>query len=376
MTDAPSAQPRRSSHRAAPVALVLVLAFVLFALVSRFVTLNEFVLSPGQAQAVGPLITVPHGSGHTKGHILLTDVFLSQVTLLQYLPDRLNGDDQLVPGDELVEPGVSTSELTAQGYLEMAQSQTAAKVAALRRLGHAVPEHDAGAVIEATVSGSPAAATLRVGQVVTAANGMPTPTACALTTVLHNVPSGGLVSLEVEQDKLTPDGRQTPGPTMRRTVRLTALPAGDTGQSGCGPGRAHAFLGIETMTQQDFSIPLRVSINTKDIGGPSAGLAMTLGILDALSGGHLVGDKTIAATGTIAPNGAVGDVGGVPQKTIAVERAGATVFLVPPEELAAAQSKAIPSLHVYAVSTLNQAISVLEHLGGRLPASPTTSATS
>ena len=55
------------------------------------------------------------------------------------------------------------------------------------------------------------------------------------------------------------------------------------------------------------------------------------------------------------------------EKTIAVERAGATVFLVPPQELAAARSKATPSLHVYAVSTLAQALSVLERLGGRLP---------
>jgi PDZ domain-containing protein len=154
---------------------------------------------------------------------------------------------------------------------------------------------------------------------------------------------------------------------VHRTVRLASLPAGDNGTSPCTSARAKGFLGVETATQQDFSIPLAVSINTQDIGGPSAGLAMTLGVLDALSGGHLVGDKTIAATGTIAPDGAVGDVGGVPQKTIAVERAGATVFLVPPQELAAARSKATPSLHIYAVSTLAQALSVLERLGGRLP---------
>ena len=60
--------------------------------------------------------------------------------------------------------------------------------------------------------------------------------------------------------------------------------------------------------------------------------------------------------GTIAPDGAVGDVGGVPQKTIAVERAGATVFFVPPQEYKAALSKDTSQLHVYAVSTLDQAL--------------------
>ena len=64
------------------------------------------------------------------------------------------------------------------------------------------------------------------------------------------------------------------------------------------------------------------------IGGPSAGLAFTLGIINTLSGGNLTGGRTVAATGTIHPDGTVGDVGGVAQKTVAVERAGATLFLV------------------------------------------------
>jgi Lon-like protease len=370
MTDASFAEPRAPRRTAATVVVVLVLALVLLVTVASRVTLNEFALSPGQAQPVGPLITVPQGTAHPKGHILLTDVFVTQISLLQLLPDRLNGDDQVVPAAELVEPGIPTSQLSDQGYLEMAQSQTAAKVAALRRLDYQVPEHNAGVVIEGIVSGSPATSVLGVGQVITSVNGMPTLTACALTGALRSVPAAGSVTLAVEQDHLTMDGRQKPGPVVHRTVRLAALPPGDQGESGCGPGRAHGFLGIETATQQDYSFPLAVSINTRDIGGPSAGLAMTLGILDALSGGHLVGDKTIAATGTIAPNGAVGDVGGVPQKTIAVERAGATVFLVPPQELPAARSKATPSLHVYAVATLDQALSVLERLGGRLPVKP------
>jgi PDZ domain-containing protein len=370
MTDASPAEPRAPRRTAATVAVVIVLALVLLVTVASRVTLNEFALSPGQAQPVGPLITVPNGSGHPKGHILLTDVFVTQISLLQLLPDRLNDDDQVVPAAELVDPGIPTSELSNQGYLEMAQSQTAAKVAALRRLDYPVPERNAGAVVEGVVSGSPAASVLRVGQVVTSVDGTPTLTACALTVALRSVPVAGSVTLAVEQDHLTMDGRQKPGTVVHRTVRLAALPPGDNGESGCGSGRAHGFLGVETATQQDYSFPLPVSINTKDIGGPSAGLAMTLGLLDALSGGHLVGDKTIAATGTIAPDGAVGDVGGVPQKTIAVERAGATVFLVPPQELLAARSKATPSLHVYAVATLAQALSVLERLGGRLPVKP------
>ena len=48
-------------------------------------------------------------------------------------------------------------------------------------------------------------------------------------------------------------------------------------------------------------------------------------------------------------NGNVGDVGGVAEKTIAVEQAGATVFFVPPVEYKTAEAKATPQLHVYGV---------------------------
>lgn len=346
--------------------VVLVLAIGLVVTVASRISLNEYVLSPGQAQAVGPLIKVPDGVQHARGRILLTDVFVSQITLLQYLPDRLNRDDQIVPASALVDPGTPTSELSAQGYLEMAQSQEAAKVAALRHLGYTVPERDAGAVILGVVAGSPAASVLRVGQIITAVDGVATPKECAVTAAIDRVAAGGSITLSVEEARLTASGQQRPGPAVERTLRLAPVPPGDDGRTQCGPGRAHGFLGVETSTQQDFSLPVPVSINTKDIGGPSAGLAMTLGILDALSGGHLVGNRTIAATGTIAPDGTVGDVGGVPQKTVAVARAGATAFLVPTPELAAALSRATPSLHVYAVSTLTQALSVLERLGGRL----------
>jgi PDZ domain-containing protein len=111
-------------------------------------------------------------------------------------------------------------------------------------------------------------------------------------------------------------------------------------------------------------------VHTKNIGGPSAGLSMTLGIIDKLSSGRLTGNRIVAATGTIDQHGTVGDVGGVAEKTIAVEKAGATVFFVPTVELKAAESKATPQLHVYAVNNLNQVLRILKHLGGVVPTKP------
>ena len=133
------------------------------------------------------------------------------------------------------------------------------------------------------------------------------------------------------------------------------------------PFRPTAYLGIDPETQQDWHFPVKVTVHTQDIGGPSAGLAMTLGIIDKLSSGRLTGNRIVAATGTIDQYGNVGDVGGVAEKTIAVEQAGATVFFVPSVELKAAESKASPQLHVYAVNNLDQVLRILKRLGGTVP---------
>ena len=94
------------------------------------------------------------------------------------------------------------------------------------------------------------------------------------------------------------------------------------------------------------------------------------GVVNVLSNGKLTGGHRVAATGTISLNGAVGDVGGVAQKAVAVRRAGAQVFLVPPQELKAAQSEAGPNLRVLPVSTLGQALRDLARLGGTIPNKP------
>jgi len=352
---------------------VVVAILVIGVVVAGRIQLQEYAISPGTAQPVAPLVSVPPGRARRTGaRILLTDVEISQVSLLDWLPDRLSSDTQILPTQEVLGPGIPESQLIAQGYLEMAQSQDAAKALALRTLGYTVGQRNAGVVVAAVLTGTPAAQQgLQVGQVITAVDGRPTTTACQLLGALVPASPGDTVALSVEQSVPTAYGTLRPGPTVVDRVRLARRPRSDqvSGPTGC-PGIPHlpaGFLGITTETQIDFTYPFPLHVATENIGGPSAGLAMTLGIIAKLSGDDVTGGHIVAATGTINAAGQVGDVSGVPQKTIAVERAGATAFLVPPQELAAARSKATPGLHVYAVSTFAQALAVLRALGGKVP---------
>jgi Lon-like protease len=113
------------------------------------------------------------------------------------------------------------------------------------------------------------------------------------------------------------------------------------------------------LTDKDIKVTLKLA----DVGGPSAGLLFSLGIIDKLDGdgggGDLTGGRTIAGTGTIDPDGTVGAVGGVALKTQAARRDGATVFLVPKEECSNAKSELPKGLRLIPVTTLKGAVNAL-----------------
>ncbi|MEV6396464.1 S16 family serine protease [Streptomyces sp. NPDC051907] len=118
---------------------------------------------------------------------------------------------------------------------------------------------------------------------------------------------------------------------------------------------------------------VKVSLHLADIGGPSAGLLFSLGIVDKLdgdgAGGDLTGGRNIAGTGTITADGEVGAVGGVSLKTQAAARDGSTVFLVPKGECSDAQAELPQGMQLIPVTTLKGAVDSLRALekGGKVP---------
>ncbi|MGW8602472.1 S16 family serine protease [Streptomyces sp. NPDC055893] len=111
---------------------------------------------------------------------------------------------------------------------------------------------------------------------------------------------------------------------------------------------------------------VKVDLNLADIGGPSAGLLFSLGIVEKLdgdgAGGDLTGGRTIAGTGTIEADGSVGAVGGVSLKTQAAARDGATVFLVPKAECSDAQAELPKGMRLIPVTALSDAVASLKAL--------------
>jgi PDZ domain-containing protein len=322
---------------------------------------GELLLPNGKPCA---MISVPGGRGHAlAGSLFMVDVLVGPATPGDYILSKLGllhtfqKGVQLLPASAVLGT-TPPSQLACEDAQQMTGSTSAAAVVALRRLGYQVKENDLGALLTEIEPHTPAAvAGLKCNDLVTAVNSVTVHTADEFVTAIRTFKPGQTIRLTVQR---AGSGGKTHSETVSATLGTFPVAPGQT----AAPNRP--FLGVVSMTRMTFTMPFNVTINVGGIGGPSAGLALTLGLIDLLSDGDLTGGHRIAATGTINLDGSVGDVGGVAQKTVAVRRAGAQVFFVPPQELKTARSEA-GSMKVFAVSNLQQALTQLQALGGRPP---------
>ena len=166
------------------------------------------------------------------------------------------------------------------------------------------------------------------------------------------------------------------------TVELTVIPY-DAASAKPDPARAEKrtvqlmanadnptrpIIGFVPADTRTVSLPFEVNISTSDIGGPSAGLAFTLALLDELTTGNLMGTSRVVATGTISEDGSVGAIGALEQKAVAVRDAGADLFIVPAgqsaDEMKRARQAAGSSVEIVQVTTLEEALATLRARGG------------
>lgn len=246
------------------------------------------------------------------------------------------------------------------GYQAMVGAKQIAEYVALNKVGMKAEFHDGAVLIEqlvctATPAARSACKVLNVGEVITAVDGVKTPTLPALGAQLKDHSIGDTVTLSVIPYS-TSGSKSTK--TEQRVVQLMESP----------DVKGKAIIGFTPADTRTVELPFEVSIATQDIGGPSGGLAFTLALIDELTPGNLMGNTQVAATGTMNELGEVGAIGALEQKAVAVRNAGAHLFLVPAgqsaDEVARARRAAGKGVTIVQVATLDQALSVLAARGG------------
>jgi len=133
-------------------------------------------------------------------------------------------------------------------------------------------------------------------------------------------------------------------------------------------GTDRTIIGFVPFDTSTAKLPFDVSIDSGAIGGPSAGLAFTLTLIDELTPGELTGGNAVAVTGTIRLDGTVGAIGGLVQKASAAMQMGSKVFIVPfeqgEENLAQARAVAGDDLEIVPVKDVDEALAALAKFGG------------
>ena len=358
----PSRPRRRWLWWAVPLVL-----FALLLIPAATVPLPYYAIAPGSAREVNNLIQPPADQRYPpRGRVYLTTVSLQRVTPVEALYGWLDGDIDVVPEDEILPPATKPSDLQRVNFQAMDESKQVAAVVALRRLGYEVAEHGEGAGVLDLVAKSPAEGRVEAGEVITAIDGEAVQLSDDVVSIIGRHKPGDTLQLEVDRGNGTPRrteaivlGAAPPDRSVCRAVTAETPAAIDT----------LPCLGVHLQTKKlRFDFPFKVNGDSAGIGGPSAGLAFTIGILDSLRPGELTGGHKVAVTGTISLDGSVGPVGGVVQKTAAVRDAGIGIFLVPPEEYAAARAHAGDKLKVVKVATLDDALKALGEQGGDVSA--------
>jgi PDZ domain-containing protein len=318
------------------VALGLVLIAVAIAL--AIYPSNEYIFLPDRAHAVAPLVSFPGGHDPVRGGVYYVDVVVRKATLLERLFGGLHNGADLYPASAVNPPGVGDALRREIDLEDMRRSQQIAAAVALRALHRKVRLTYVGALVDAVEPGAPAVGELAPDDVIVAIDGRRITGPADVYAAMAKHRPGDVVRFTVRREKRT----------LFERVKTVA-------------DNKRAIVGILIEPAVDIHLPIPVRIDAGNVGGPSAGLAFALEVMEE-AGKDVVHGHRIAATGEIFANGAVGPIGGIKQKTIGAREAHVDAFLVPAGDNAQQARKYAGSLRIIAVHNFQQALHALATL--------------
>ena len=279
----------------------------------------------------------------TGGHLYMTTVGVvpascnDNPTLWQAIRSWFDNTEAVEPKQVQCPPNVSPAKVQQGNENDMSQSQRDAITAALSHLHY--PATSREVTVADISSDAPAAKVLEDGDAILTIDGTPVSSLTQVRAALAKHKPGDKVALTIDRGG------------KHKAVMVTTIAA---------PGTGRAIIGFTPDLKATFNkVDVKIGIDPAQVGGPSAGLAFALGIVDQLTPGDLTGGKTVAVTGTINGFGVVGPIGGIQQKIAGAKKAGATVFLAPASECADARSVAPSSMTLVKVTTLSGALDAL-----------------
>ncbi|MEX2323983.1 MAG: PDZ domain-containing protein [Acidimicrobiia bacterium] len=306
-----------------------------------------FAMSPGPIEPVADLVTIKDASTfELDGSAFLLTVGLKEVNAFEWLEARFfDPQVDLIPREAVRPSGVSREELTRTNLQAMDASIDTAVFVALDRAGYEVGFTGSGVEVLQIVEGSPAEGVLLLGDRITEIAGTAVVTETDAAAVIRSFGIG---------DTITLSGTRGSEPLK---VEITLVPHTELPDT--------AMVGVLLSTLDlEMVLPFDVRIDSRNIGGPSAGLIYAITLLDLLTEEDLLKGYRVAATGSIHFDETVGSIGGVRQKIYAARALGVDIVFVPTANYEAALTAEGDGVVIVPVDTLQDA---LDHLAALEP---------
>ncbi|WP_422392150.1 PDZ domain-containing protein [Nakamurella antarctica] len=290
---------------------------------------------------IPPAVNENFGDG---SHLNMTTVSVTDgMTLFGALGLWASGNSALVPREEVYPPGQTTEQVKEENAKSFKESQNSSEIAALTYL-----KYPQVIYVGTIADNSPSYDVLDPQDQVVAVDGVQVADSAALQAALANTTPGQVVTVTVLR---AAPGGSAAQKDLKVTLGKNPDPAAESGRG---------FLGIVPQMRPVAPFTISNSLAKSDIGGPSAGLMFTLGIIDRLTSGDLTSGHYIAGTGTIDTSGVVGPIGGILMKMIAAKDVGATIFLVPADNCTEALTRVPSGLQLVKVAKLTDATTALD----------------
>lgn len=316
-----------------------------------FDALGEFRDEP--MVAIGGARTFP-----TDGELRLTTVAVlggpgHRMTAAALLAGWFDPDSVVVPIEQYYPPEASRTDIEQQASMQMRSSQQDAAVAALEEVGIEVPTT---LTVSYVSEDSDAHGVVAEGDVLTAivvdGERRRIGDFADLSQVLAATEPGTAITLVVDRGGDETDLTFDTGSRKERDA-AAGLPTDEAPDS--------SVLGVALVP--DAEMPVDVSYQIDDVGGPSAGLMFALATVDKLTPGAMPGGHVVAGTGTMSLDGKVGPIGGIRQKLAGAQEDGAQFFLVPDLNCAEAAGHVPDELRDVRVESLSTARAAVETIG-------------
>jgi PDZ domain-containing protein len=326
--------------RLAIAGIVLLLVTVVLLMTT---TTNSFLLIPDPAHPLAALVEVPGGKEQAdKGGIYYVDVLEKKASVLERLFPGIREGSTLVNHEDVTPPGITDQQRIQEDKRAMQISQQIASAVALKALGYNVRIKLDGVPVDEVSANTDAAGKVQLGDIILAVDGKRVYTTPQLRAAVGKHRIGDPLHLRIRRN----------GKVVEVDVKATRDK--DTGRPIIGIiADANPALAVH--------LPLKIGFNLRNVGGPSAGLAFALQILEE-RGRDVDHGYRVAATGVIGPDGSVGPIGGVKQKTIGARKAHVDVFLVPAGDNYREAKKYADGLRIIPVKSFQQALRALATL--------------